>query len=47
MQFTIKSGVVLGVASFQLIDKRKLKFEVFPGKKGYDVSGFTSNAMIY
>lgn len=38
---------VKGVALAQLIDKRKLKFEAFPGKSADQVSGFTNNAIIY
>lgn len=38
---------VQGVVLVQLIEKRKLKFEAFPGKSRDQVSGFTSNALIY
>jgi len=38
---------VRGVALFQLEEDRKLKIEFFPGKKGSQVSGFTSNSKIY
>jgi len=36
-----------GVILVQLIEKRKLKVEVFPDKKPSEVSGFTSNAKWY
>lgn len=38
---------VEGVALVQMIDKRKIKFEAFPGKKAGQVSGFTNKAIIY
>lgn len=38
---------VRGVLLVQLIDKRKLKAEVFPGKTIAQVSAFTDNARIY
>ena len=38
---------VEGVALVQMLEKRKIKFEVFPGKTGSQVSGFTSSAKIY
>lgn len=38
---------VMGVALLQLIDKRKLKVEVFPNKTASQVSGFTDKALIY
>lgn len=41
------TGPVQGVLLVQLIDKRKLKLEVFPGKAGDQVQGFTDNAIVY
>jgi len=38
---------VQGVALFQVLPNRKLKFEAFPGKTGVDVNSFTSAAKIY
>lgn len=38
---------VLGVALVQLVDTRKLKVEVFPGKTGAQVTGFTQAAVLY
>jgi hypothetical protein len=38
---------VYGVVLVQMIDKRKLKLEVFPDKKSTSVSGFSVNARIY
>lgn len=38
---------VEGVALIQIIDKRKLKVEVFPGKTADQISGFTDKAIIY
>ena len=44
----IKAGQELrGTVLFQLIKKRKLKMEAFPGKSASQVSGFTSAAKIY
>ena len=36
-----------GVILLELIEDRKLKAEVFPGKSGSEVSGFTDNTKIY
>lgn len=36
-----------GVVLVQLLEDRKLKMEVFPGKTGAEVNGFTSAARIY
>ena len=36
-----------GVALFELVEDRKLKVEIFPDKKGNEVTGFTENAQIY
>lgn len=41
------SPALKGIALVQLIDKRKLKFEAFPGKNADQVSEFTSRALIY
>ena len=38
---------VQGVVLFQLIEDRKLKVEIFPGKEGSEVNGFTEDAKIY
>lgn len=38
---------VLGVVLVQMIDDRKLKFEVFPGKTKDQVSSFDNSALIY
>lgn len=38
---------VQGVALVQMIDKRKIKFEAFPGKTAREISGFTNKAIIY
>jgi nitrogen fixation-related uncharacterized protein len=38
---------VQGVVLVQMLEKRKLKLEVFVGKKAGEVSGFTSNARVY
>jgi len=38
---------VRGTVLVQLLEKRKLKLEVFPGKKASEVSGFTSTAKTY
>ena len=44
----VKAGQELrGTVLFQLIDKRKLKMEVFPGKTASTVSAFTSSARAY
>ena len=45
---TAKNGdVVQGFLLVQLIDKRKLKLEAFPGKTKEQVAGFTEKAVIY
>lgn len=36
-----------GVVLFQLIEDRKLKVEIFPGKTSAEVNGFTENAKTY
>jgi hypothetical protein len=36
-----------GTVLFQLVEKRKLKLEIFPGKNTSQVSGFTNAAKIY
>ena len=36
-----------GVSLAQLIEDRKLKIEVFPGKSAATVAGFTTGARIY
>ncbi len=38
---------VMGTVLVQLVEKGKLKVEVFPGKTGSQVNGFTSNAKTY
>ncbi|MBI2599896.1 hypothetical protein HYW43_03185 [Candidatus Daviesbacteria bacterium] len=38
---------IQGTALLQLLEDRKLKLEVFPGKTASQVSGFTPNARIY
>lgn len=38
---------VQGVVLVQLLEKRKLKFEAFPGKTAEQVNGFTNSALIY
>lgn len=40
-------GYFKGTVLLQLMDKAKLKLELFPGKKAEDVSGFTSYALLY
>ena len=42
-----KDSELQGVVLLQLIEDRKLKLEVFPGKTASDVTGFTSNAVTY
>ncbi len=44
---TESSERVQGTVLVQMIEKRKIKFEVFDGKTASQVSGFTSNAKIY
>ncbi len=41
------SDRVEGVALVQMIDKRKLKVEIFPGKTASQIEGFDSQATIY
>jgi hypothetical protein len=36
-----------GTILFQLVEKRKLKVEIFPGKSASQVSGFTKNVRVY
>ena len=44
----VKAGKELfGTVVFQLIEKRKLKMEIFPGKTVSEISSFTSKAIIY
>jgi len=38
---------IKGVVLVQLLENKKLKFELFPGKTASQVSGFTENAKIY
>ena len=38
---------IRGAALLQLVEDRKLKVEVFPGKTATEVSGFTNNAVTY
>lgn len=40
-------SVVQGVVLAQLLETRKLKLEIFPGKKGGEVNGFTGAAKLY
>jgi hypothetical protein len=40
-------GEVHGTVLFQLLSDRKLKVEVFPGKRAEQVTGFTTAAVIY
>lgn len=40
-------AVVQGVALVQMLENRKLKLELFPGKKASEVQGFTQNALSY
>jgi hypothetical protein len=40
-------GSILGSVRLELIEKRKLKVDIFPGKKASEVTGFTSDAKIY
>ena len=41
------SNEVKGTVLVQLLQARKLKLEIFPGKKASEVSGFTGSAKIY
>lgn len=38
---------VQGIALVQMLEKRKIKFEAFPGKTATEVTGFTEKAIIY
>ena len=38
---------VEGIVLVQMLDKRKIKFEAFPGKTAEQVSGFTENVKVY
>lgn len=40
-------NTVLGVILVEMVETRKIKFEVFPGKTAAQVSGFTDKAAIY
>ncbi len=40
-------SVVKGTALLQMLDDRRLKVEIFPGKLGNGVTGFTENAQVY
>lgn len=40
-------SIVQGVALVQILDSRKIKFELFPGKSANQVTGFTNSALIY
>ncbi|MDO8452410.1 MAG: hypothetical protein Q7S79_01515 [bacterium] len=40
-------GAPAGTVLLQLTEKNKLKLELFPGKSGDQVNGFTSSALIY
>jgi hypothetical protein len=40
-------GDVLGTLLVQLVDQRRLKAELFPGKPAAEVTGFTDRAVIY
>lgn len=44
---TATAGQTRGTVLIQMLDKRKIKLEVFPDKLPADVSGFTNKAMIY
>jgi len=44
---TAQAGQTRGTALVQMLENRKLKVEVFPGKMPSQVSGFTSAAKIY
>lgn len=41
------NGAVQGVLLVELLDKRKLRLELFPGKSANEVSGFTDRARTY
>ena len=38
---------IQGVVLVQMLEKRKIKLEVFPYQKGSEIIGFTNNAKIY
>ena len=40
-------ATVEGTALVEMLEDRKIKFEVFPGKSAVQVDGFTSNAKVY
>jgi hypothetical protein len=42
-----QTGPLQGTVILQLIEPRKLKVETFPGKAADQVTGFTSNAVVY
>lgn len=44
---TRENDIVRGVVLVQMIDNRKIKFEVFPEKTTSKVNGFTENSKIY
>ena len=44
---TVSNEMVQGVVLVQIIEKRKIKFEAFPGKTASQINGFTENAKIY
>ena len=43
----IEGQELFGTVVFQLIETRKLRMEVFPGKTSAEVMGFTAEAKIY
>ena len=43
----VPRGDSVGVVLIQLVEDRKIKFEVFPGKTGNMIDSFTNNAKIY
>lgn len=44
---TVADDVVQGVVLVQMLEKQKIKLEVFPGKTGSEVNGFTDAAKVY
>ncbi len=44
---SVRSDYAEGVILVQMIEDRKIKVEVFPGKTASEVNGFTNNAKIY
>jgi hypothetical protein len=42
-----QAAIIKGVALFQVMDGEKLKVELFPGKSGAQITGFTSAAQTY